>query len=209
MTDSTSQGQVPALLVIDMQNAFIDARGSLPRMGLDTSRTRKVIEPIQRLRREFHDRGLPVIFLQHTHDADGSDMGRIAEVFPPIRALGHCFDGTWDAGFIAELCPEAPDYVVKKHRFSGFYKTDLGDLLHRLHVTTLVVTGIATNICVESTIRDAFYRDYAVVVPREATASFTEEAEAGSFANFGFAFARVLPLEDVILSLAGASAHVR
>ena len=65
-------------------------------------------------------------------------------------------------------------------------------------ITALVVTGIATNICVESTIRDAFYRDYAVVVPREATASFTEEAEAGSFANFGFAFARVLPLEDVV-----------
>jgi nicotinamidase-related amidase len=131
-------------------------------------------------------------------------MGRIAEVFPPIRALGHCFDGTWDAAIIGELCPDPRDYVVKKHRFSGFYQTDLDDLLRRLHVTSLVVSGIATNICVESTIRDAFFRDYPVVVPREATASFTEEAEAGSFANFGFAFARLLPLEEVVHLLPGA-----
>jgi ureidoacrylate peracid hydrolase len=202
MNDSTRHGSVCALLVIDMQNAFVDARGSLPRMGLDTSRTKKVIEPIRRLRAEFHGRGLPVIYLQHTHDADGSDMGRIAEVFPPIRALGHCFDGTWDAAFIEELAPQPGDYVVKKHRFSGFYQTGLEDLLGRLEATSLVVSGIATNICVESTIRDAFFRDYPVVVPREATASFTEEAEAGSFANFAFAFARVLPLEDVVASLA-------
>ena len=206
MTDSTAQGSASALLIIDMQNAFIDTRGSLPRMGLDTSRTRKAIEPIQRLRREFHDRGLPVIYLQHTHEPDGSDMGRIAEVFPPIRALGHCFDGTWDAAIIEELTPAPQDTVVKKNRFSWFYWTNLEDVLRRLRVRSLVVAGIATNICVESTIRDAFYRDYPVVVPREATASFTEEAETGSFANFAFAFARVLPLEEVIHSLAGAYA---
>jgi ureidoacrylate peracid hydrolase len=206
MTDSTPQGPVSALLIIDMQNAFINTNGSLPRMGLDTSRTRTVIEPIRRLRREFHERDLPVIYLQHTHEPDGSDMGRIAEVFPPIRALGHCFDGTWDAAIIDELSPGPRDSVVKKHRFSGFYGTNLESLLRRLNVRSLVVSGIATNICVESTIRDAFYRDYPVVVPREATASFTEDAEAGSFANFAFAFARVLPLEDVLLSLSSVPA---
>ena len=146
---------------------------------------------------------LPVIYLQHTHAPDGSDMGRIAEVFPPIRALGHCFDGTWDAAVIEELAPGPRDHVVKKHRFSGFYRTDLEGLLRRIGAGTLFVCGIATNICVESTIRDAFYRDYAVIVPREATASFTEEAEVGSLANFGFAFARVLPLEELVSTLPG------
>jgi nicotinamidase-related amidase len=196
MTDLPS----PALLIVDMQNAFLDPKGSLPRMGLDTSRTLSVIAPITRLRSAFHEAGLPVIYLQHVHRADGSDMGRIAEVFPPIRALGHCFEGTWDAEFTRQLEPTREDRIVKKSRFSGFYKTDLESLLRKLAVETLVVSGIATNICVESTIRDAFFRDYAVVVPREATASFTEEQEAGSFANFAFAFAKVLPLEEVLAS---------
>ena len=183
-----------------MQNAFLHKEGSLPRMGLDTSRTLRVVQPITTLRRTFHDAGLPVIYLQHTHQADGEDMGLIAKVFPPIRALGHCFDGSWDAATIDELTPASHDYVVKKRRFSGFYQTDLAALLQRLDVRTLVVSGVATNICVESTIRDAFYRDYPVVVPREATAAFTEEQEAGALANFGFAFAKVRPLGDVLRS---------
>ena len=200
MSDLIHGGKT-CLLVIDMQNAFIDPKGSLSRMGLDTSRTRTVIEPIRRLRRAFHDAGLPVIYLQHTHQPDGGDMGLIAKVFPPIRALGHCFDGSWDAGIIDELAPEPRDHVVKKHRFSGFYHTTLEELLRSLSVESLVVSGIATNICVESTVRDAFYRDYPVIVPKESTASFTPEQEAGSFGNFAFAFATVLPLEEVVCAL--------
>lgn len=195
------RGGKPGLLIIDMQNAFIDPKGSLSRMGLDTSRTRTVIEPIRKLRHAFHDAGLPVIYLQHVHQPDGGDMGLIAKVFPPIQALGHCFDGTWDAGIIDELVPESRDRVVKKHRFSGFYHTALEELLRTLAVETLVVSGIATNICVESTVRDAFYRDYPVIVPLETTAAFTPEQEAGSLGNFAFAFAKLMPLQEVVSAL--------
>jgi ureidoacrylate peracid hydrolase len=201
MSDQSFQATTAALLIVDMQNAFIHPNGSLPRMGLDTSRTRKVIEPIKKLRGAFHEAGVPVIYVQHTHDIDGADMGLIANAFPPIRALGHCFDGSWDAAMIDELTPDSRDHVIKKHRFSGFYKTDLEDLLQGLRIKSLVVSGIATNICVESTIRDAFFRDYPVVVPREATASFTEEQEAGAFGNFAFAFAKVIPLDEVMRSV--------
>lgn len=204
MSNSSFEGMKSALLIVDMQNAFIHPNGSLPRMGLDTSRTLKVIEPIKKLREAYHSARLPVVFLQHIHKADGSDMGLIAKVFPPIRALGHCFEGTWDAQVIDELAPVHGDLVIKKSRFSGFYETVLEGTLRGLHVETLVVTGIATNICVESTIRDAFYRDYSVVVPREATAAFTEEQENGSFMNFAFAFAKVLPLEEVLQSVSAA-----
>jgi nicotinamidase-related amidase len=71
-------------------------------------------------------------------------------------------------------------------------------VLRGLGVEILVVTGIATNVCVESTVRDAFYRDYNVFVPREATASYTEEHEMGTIGNFQFAFARVVSLENMI-----------
>ena len=201
MSNSHFEGMKSALLIVDMQNGFMRPNGSLPRMGLDTSRTLAVIDPIKKLREVYHGARLPVIFLQHIHKADGSDMGLIAKVFPPIRALGHCFEGTWDAQLIDELAPVHGDLVVKKSRFSGFYKTDLEGILSGLEVETLVVTGIATNICVESTIRDAFYRDYAVVVPREATAAFTEEQENGALTNFAFAFAEVMRLDEVIAGL--------
>ena len=190
-----------AMLIIDMQNAFIHSEGSLSKMGLDTSRTSIVIEPIRLLKQKFKEQNLPVIYIQHTHRPDRKDAGLIAEVFPPIMNLGHCFDGSWDAEFIEELKPDKDDYIIKKHRFSAFYNTQLEDVLRGVGVETLVVTGIATNVCVESTIRDAFYRDYNVFVPREATASFTAEQEMGSFGNFEFAFARVKALEDIINEL--------
>jgi len=192
MSDLSYKKENSALIIIDMQNAFIRLEGSLSKMGLDTSRTSNAIEPIKRLKEEFKAQKLPVIYLQHTHRKDGLDAGLIAKVFPPIMDLGHCIEGTWDGEIISELNPETNDYVVKKHRFSGFYNTQLEDVLRSLGIKRLVVTGIATNVCVESTIRDAFYRDYNVFVPREATASYTAEEEQGAFGNFQFAFARVV-----------------
>jgi ureidoacrylate peracid hydrolase len=184
-----------------MQNAFIHPEGSLSKMGLDTSRTSIVIEPIKQLKKEFKAQNRPVIYIQHTHRSDRTDAGLIAKVFPPIMDLGHCIDGSWDAEVIEQLKPEADDYIVKKHRFSAFYNTHLEDMLRGLGIEILVVTGIATNVCVESTIRDAFYRDYNVFVPREATASYTIEQEQGAFGNFEFAFARVKSTEEMLNEL--------
>lgn len=198
MNDLSFKLDKSALIIIDMQNAFISKKGSLSLMGLDTSRTTKVIEPIITLKKEFKKHGRPIIYLQHIHRPDLADAGLISKVFPKIMDLGHCFEGSWDAKIIDELAPEDNDYIVKKHRFSGFYNTQLEDVLRSLDVNILVVTGIATNVCVESTVRDAFYRDYNVFVPKETTASFTEDLEKGSFANFNFAFARVLSQDDMI-----------
>ncbi|MGJ7046220.1 cysteine hydrolase family protein [Thermoanaerobacterium thermosulfurigenes] len=198
MEDLSFRLEKSALLIIDMQNAFINKDGSLSKMGLDISRTLKVIDPIKRLKKEFKRCGRPVIYLQHIHRPDKMDAGIISEVFPQIMELGHCFEGSWDADIIDELKPENDDYIVKKHRFSGFYHTELDDVLRSLDVRILVVSGVATNVCVESTVRDAFYRDYNVFVPRETTVSFAEEFEKGSFANFEFAFARVLSIDEMI-----------
>ena len=198
MKDLTFNKDKSVLIIVDMQNAFISPEGSLSKMGLDTSRTSNVIKPIIRLKNVFEENHRPVIYLKHTHRPDGGDAGLIELVFPPIMNLGHCFDDTWDGEIIKELAPSKHDYIIKKHRFSGFYNTNLDDVLRQIGVDNLVVTGIATDVCVESTIRDAFYRDYNVFVPIEATASYTEESERGAFANFRFAFARVLPLDEMI-----------
>lgn len=201
MSDLSFKKENCALMIIDMQNAFIHPKGSLSQMGLDTSRTSLPIEPIKLLKNEFKTQGMPVIYLQHCHRRDGADAGMIVKVFPSIMTYGHCIEGTWDGEIIEELKPDEDDYIVKKHRFSGFYNTQLQDVLRNLKIHQLVVTGIATNVCVESTIRDAFYRDYNVFVPKEATSSYTVEDEEGAFRNFHFAFARVVSMDDIINNL--------
>jgi ureidoacrylate peracid hydrolase len=201
MSELTFKKEKSALLVIDMQNAFIHPEGSLSKMGLDTSRTSMAIGPIQNIIAAFRNQKRPVIYIQHTHQPDGSDGGMIAKVFPPIMALGHCFEGSWDQQIIAELPPQEGDYILKKSRFSAFYNTTLDEMLRDMDVDQLVVTGIATNVCVESTVRDAFYRDYNVFVPVEATASYTPEQEQGALGNFGFAFARIISLDDMLKEL--------
>ncbi|WP_077216037.1 cysteine hydrolase family protein [Bacillus kwashiorkori] len=201
MTDLSFIKEKSALVIVDMQNAFIHPEGSLSKMGIDTTRSSIVIEPIKKLKAEFKKHNRPVIYIQHTHRPDGLDAGLVAKVFPPIMKFGHCFDGTWDADFTEELTPDNDDIIVKKHRYSAFYNTQLEDILRELGVEILVVTGLATNVCVESTVRDAFYRDFNVFVPREATASFTEESELGAIGNFQFAFARVNTVEDLINEL--------
>ena len=187
-----------ALIIVDMQNAFISKKGSLAKIGVPISRTSTVIGPIKVLKAKCVSAGIPVIYIQHTHRADGMDMGLIDLVHPGTFANGHCFENTWDAEIIDELKPEKGDIVVKKYRFSGFFNTELNTILKALKKETLIVTGIATNVCVESTVRDAFYLDYNCFVPVECTASFAKEAEIGTIENFKFAFARVLCLEEMM-----------
>jgi ureidoacrylate peracid hydrolase len=77
---------------------------------------------------------------------------------------------TWNTDIVAELAPKAKDIVIYKHRFSGFFETDLDATLRRLGIKHLVITGCTTSICVESTIRDAMFRDYSCIVLEDCTA---------------------------------------
>ena len=190
-----------AILVVDMQNAFIDKAGSLARMGIPVERTGRPIPHIQRILARGRAAKMPVIFLRMVLRKDFADAGILGKVFPPLRELGHCAEGSWDAEFVPAMQPAAGDFVIDKNRFSGFFETRLDTTLRCLGADTLIVTGIATNVCVEGTVRDAFHRDYRVIVPREATGSYTEAMEAGALANFEFAYARVASVDEVMAAL--------
>ena len=79
-------------------------------------------------------------------------------------------EGGWGVSIIPELRPEKGDFVVPKHRYSGFFETQLDSVLRRLRVRHLVVTGCTTSVCVESTVRDAMFRDYQCIVLEDCTA---------------------------------------
>ena len=186
-----------ALLVVDMQNAFVMPGGSMARLGLSTSRGHDIIEPVHLLIEACRKRGVPVIHTLTTFRTDYADAGLVAERFPALQPLGHIMSGTWDAQIVERLVPRAGEYVIAKNRFDAFYGTNLELVLRALHVDTLVVAGVPTNICVESTIREAFVRDLRVVLPRDATASYTSEMEDASLATLGFMFAQVASVADV------------
>ncbi len=150
-----------ALLVIDMLNDFIRHEGALP-----VPQAEDIIEPIKNLIHEFRKLGNPVIYICDTHR--GTD--REFEVWGT-----HAVEGTWGAQVIDELKPEAGEPVIKKRRFSGFYGTDLDLTLRELGVSTLVATGVLTNICVMYTVTDARQLGYEVYVASDGVAAVSED----------------------------------
>lgn len=174
-----------ALLVIDMQNAFCSPEGTLGISGVDVQPAQATIEPVRQLATAFADAGLPVIWTEQIHLAD--DAARARKVLPSHtakRARVLALSGSWDAALVDELSDLVtdPTYLVTKHRFGAFYQTRLDALLGMLGTQALFVTGVTANACVETTLREAYLRDYDVVAVVDAIAAvrpqWTETAHA-------------------------------
>jgi len=184
-----------AVLVIDMQNDFGAKGGMFDRAGIDISPIQHVIAPTGRVLAAAHTAGMKVIYLKMEHRPDLSDAGgpdsphwlkhrplALGEpVSPPDGGESRILiRDTWNTAVVSELAPADSDIVVSKHRYSGFYQTDLDSILKTLGVKYLIVTGCTTSVCVESTIRDAMYRDYSCVLLADCTAEPVGEGLARS-----------------------------
>jgi len=147
----------PALLVLDMIVDFTTGR-------YGTGAARAIRPAAQRLIGAFRQRRLPVIYCQEAHVAGDAEL----------KVWGrHGMHGTRGAQTDAALKPRPGEPVVPKHTFGGFYGTHLGDLLRGCRADTVVLTGVCTDICVQHTAADAFFRGYGVVVAKDATAALT------------------------------------
>lgn len=193
----------PALLVVDMQNGFCHPEGSYGRMGFETARYRSVVPAIAQLLQEFRERNLPILFTKATREASGIDcLDRVHAILPAsrrerIRRFPLCVRGTWDADVLDELAPADGDLVVEKRRDSAFQDTELAMWLRALRVDTLLICGIDTYICVESTLRDGFNRGYDVVLVEDAVASTRPELHRATLEGARDAFGLVLPVVSV------------
>jgi ureidoacrylate peracid hydrolase len=161
-----------------------------------------VVEPIGRLLGAARSVGIPVFFTRYSLNEDYSDAGLLLELFPAIKGTGGMVRETWDADVVDELKPKQGERVVDKTRYSAFYDTDLEPQLRELGVDTLIVCGVTTNICVESTVRDAFFRDIRVVVPSDGTAAVTAELHEGALRDFEYGFGRVSTVDELAEALA-------
>lgn len=155
-----------ALIVVDLQNAFCHQDGTLGRSGVDTGRLSSVIRPVRALVERCSQAGMPVLWTVQEHFA--VDRRRSRKRLPAHtakRAGIAALAGTWDAAIVDELSDLVtnPSLVIRKHRFGGFYETRLDIVLKMLGAEALFITGLTSNACVETTIREAYLRDYDII----------------------------------------------
>jgi ureidoacrylate peracid hydrolase len=168
-----------AVIVVDMQNDFGSKGGMFDRAGLDISMIQRAVRPTSATLEAARQRGIKVIYLKMGFRPDLSDLGIVGspnrtrhlhfgvgqKISTPVGTEGRTLiRDTWNTDIVPELKPEAADIVLYKNRFSGFFETELDDVLKHLGTTYLIVTGCTTSVCVESTVRDAMFRDYSCVL---------------------------------------------
>lgn len=187
------KAEASALLVIDMQRFFLD-----PASPSFTCGGMAIIPGLKRLVTAFRQASRPVIFTRHVHHPDDLDSGIMGWWW-----VGKCLEGSPESEVHPELAPLPGEKTVFKHRYSAFYNTDLETVLRCLKVEDLVISGIMTNMCCESTARDAYFRDYRVFFLADGTGSVTEEMQLASLLNLGFGFAYVTTTEAVEAEVCG------
>ncbi len=174
-----------AVVVVDMQNDFASVGGMFDRAHIDIRCIRAIVPAIAGVLDAARNAGILVVYLKMAFRPDLSDTGGpdsptwlkhiplqagAATVAPdgtPSRVL---IRDTWNSDIVADLTPRPGDLVVYKHRYSGFFGTELDALLRERNVDTLIVVGATTSVCVESTVRDAMFRDYHCLVLDDCTA---------------------------------------
>ena len=176
-----------AILVVDMLNDFLKPGG---KMVLDTGKV--IIEPSSRLIERARNNRIPIVYVNDSH-RPGLRQDREFK-----KRAEHCIEGTWGAEVIRELKPQEGDFVVKKRRFSGFYETDLDLTLKDLEIDTVVIIGVVTNICVRSTIHDAFFRGYKVIIPRDCVMATGEREQESSLYDIETHFGEVTTSDRII-----------
>jgi nicotinamidase-related amidase len=180
-----------ALLIIDMQRFFLDpASPSFTCGGL------AILPNLKKLIKAYRSRHLPVIYTRHVHHPDLLDAGIMGWWWQ-----GMCEEGSPASEVHMDIAPRLGEKEILKHRYSAFYNTDLETILRCLKVEDLVISGIMTNMCCESTARDAYYRDYRLFFLADGTGSITEEMHLASLINLAFGFARVTTVDSILTQL--------
>ncbi|MNO52813.1 Peroxyureidoacrylate/ureidoacrylate amidohydrolase RutB [compost metagenome] len=169
-----------ALIIVDVQNDYCHPEGALAAGGSDVSAVKEMMPRLHGLIAAARAQEVPVIFIQTFHEkatdsqAWASRSGR--------SSMGVCRKGSWGAEFY-EVAPLPDEIVVNKHRYSAFINTRLDSVLRSLRIETLIMTGVSTNVCVESTARDGFMLDYHIVLVGDACASYSRAAHEMTLEN--------------------------
>jgi len=174
-----------ALLAVDLVNDYTDPAGAMP--ALDCG---PVVEANRRLAEAAREAGVTIAWIRpgHLDASDGLFRKRIV----------HALEGSWGADFHPRLGVREGERVLIKRRYSAFFQTDLDLWLRERDIARVVVTGVALNICVRSTVHDAFFLGYEVHVPHDACRATGEREQASTLYDIQTHFGEVVTVDDVI-----------
>ncbi|MSO64657.1 MAG: cysteine hydrolase [Alphaproteobacteria bacterium] len=188
-----------ALIVVDMQNGFLEEKGSMARLGFPYQRLREAIPGCQRLIAAARKAGIPVFFTQYVYQSDFKDGGVLMdEIMPALKDVRLCAKGTWDADLAEGFKPYADETVIEKNRPSAFYSTQLDSILRAMRIENLVICGVTSNMCVETTVRDASQRDFRTFVAADAIAEVEEDRHRIALKTMGNFFGAALTVNEIL-----------
>jgi len=193
-----------ALINVDMQNCFVEGSPIAAPDGLG------VQQRINRVATACRRAGILVIHTSHVFRSDGSNIGVLGEINPIVKT-GILSKGSESAALHKGLSVDARDILLDKPRFGAFQSTDLELILRSRGIDTVIVTGIATNVCCETTAREASVRDFRVLFLSDGTATdgmgnaSGAELQKATCATLGYLFAQVLTVDEMIAKIEGAT----
>ncbi len=197
-----------AVIVVDMQNDFVAPGAPLLSQQAQDMAPR-LAETLQACRQQ----GMRIVYTAHVHRKDGCDMGLYDDLYPPIADRSALVDGTEGSDIYKVLAPQPGEHVIKKHRYSAFFATDLDLILREWGIDTVIITGTTTENCCHATARSAMFHNYKVIFLSDATGTFdypdmgygamsAEQVHQATLVVLAFSTAHVMTCKEM-LALSG------
>jgi nicotinamidase-related amidase len=172
-----------ALIIVDMIHDFVDGK-------FGSKGAQEIIPQIKKLINWARLNKTPIIYLKDSHTPGD----------PELRVWGeHAMKGTWGSEIVEDLKPEKHDIVIPKKTYSGFFNTHLDSILRELEVSEVILTGVSTNICVQHTAADAFFRGYLVTVVSDATAAIDPSTHKNALDYMKLVYGADIKITDDII----------
>jgi len=204
-----------AILLVDVQNDFCAEGGAMDREGNDLSMAQAMVSRLERLVEAARSAGVRCVWIKNVYNTGPNFY--LSEVWLEQAARTRnglyvhdpvCQAGEWNGDFY-RIRPNPDEVVVIKHRYGAFESTDLDLVLRSQGIRTVIMTGVATNVCVETTARQAFMRDYYVVFTSDCTATYSQQAHDMTLQNIGKFFGQVVTSEEVMTCWQPAAMRLR
>ena len=197
------QSRGTVLLLIDLQEAFCGASGSMAQQGRDITAMRAALQAARRLADGVRAFGIPVAWTRMMFQPDYSDGGLLVrDLRPNLKAIGALQRGSADVELAAGCGFRDGDTLIDKNRYSAFPGTTLERWLAQCGAERALVGGATTSMCVDTTVRELSQRDIATFVVREACGDFDAGRHEAALAAMAFGFARVIGLDEALAALA-------
>jgi ureidoacrylate peracid hydrolase len=193
-----------ALIVVDMQNDFCADGGMMDQEGADLGPVQAMAERLPEVLQAARSAGVLVVFIRNVYSTERNVYLSDVWLEQMLRRRGDsytvrevCGADSWQGDFYGRVAPQPGEPIVTKHRYGAFHNTDLDTILRVHGIRTVVLTGVATNACVETTAREAFVRDYYVVFTADGTACYSDEAHEATLRTIDKYFGVVASLDEV------------